>query len=484
MADSLFLLLPVLFMSGLAMALLLVGAFGGSYREVRGMTLFGLLLVAVTYLIARPVGGAEAGFGGLFLRDPLSDYAAILLLAGLGLAVLLADPWLRAESAVRIEFPVLLLFAGTGMLLLVSASNFMTLYIALEMQSLALYVLAAYRTDNLLSSEAGLKYFILGSLASGILLFGASLVYGFTGTLDFATLAEVLRGGADGAGGAPAAGAIVGLTLVVIGLGFKLSASPFHMWTPDVYEGAPTPVTALFAMVPKIAAVVPLARLVLGDGTPAAELGLQSVLWFLAVLSMIWGALAALGQSRIKRLLAYSAIGNIGYALMGLAAGTALGLEAVLVYLTVYLVSMAGVFAVVLSMRQDGQALETLDDLKGFSAHHPVVALVLAVLMFSVAGIPPFAGFFAKLYVFRAALDAGMVGLAVIGALTAVVAAFYYLRIVRLMYFDAGGTAHDRPLAPSLALVMFVSAVLVTAFLLAPSGLVVFARAAALSLFP
>ena len=343
MADSLFLLLPVLFMSGLAMALLLVGAFGGSYREVRGMTLFGLLLVAVTYLIARPVGGAEAGFGGLFLRDPLSDYAAILLLAGLGLAVLLADPWLRAESAVRIEFPVLLLFAGTGMLLLVSASNLMTLYIALEMQSLALYVLAAYRTDDLLSSEAGLKYFILGSLASGILLFGASLVYGFTGTLDFATLAEVLRGGADGAGGAPAAGAIVGLTLVVIGLGFKLSASPFHMWTPDVYEGAPTPVTALFAMVPKIAAVVPLARLVLGDGTPAAELGLQSVLWFLAVLSMIWGALAALGQSRIKRLLAYSAIGNIGYALMGLAAGTALGLEAVLVYLTVYLVSMAGV---------------------------------------------------------------------------------------------------------------------------------------------
>ncbi|MGR4000777.1 MAG: NADH-quinone oxidoreductase subunit NuoN [Alphaproteobacteria bacterium] len=469
MVDSLFLLLPLIFLSGMTLALLMMGAFGSDYASVRNMGLFSLLVVGATYLVARAPSGSEYGFDGLFIRDGLSDYAAILILVGLGFALLLSDSWLRLESLVRYEYTVLVLFSGIGMLLLVSASNLMTLYLAMELQSLPLYVLAAWRTRDLLSNEAGLKYFVLGSLSSGIMLFGMSLVYGFTGTLAFSELSFEVGG------------AVVGMTLVMIGLGFKLSASPFHMWTPDVYEGSPTPVTALFAMVPKVAALVVLARLYVLDSSSVASL--QSVLWFLAFLSMVWGAFAALGQTRIKRLLAYSAIGNIGYALMGLASGTALGLESALVYITIYLVTMAGVFAIILSMRRDGRALESLDDLRGFSEHHPVVALLLAVLMFSAAGIPPFAGFFAKVYVFRAALDSGLVLLAVSGAITAVVAAFYYLRIIRLMYFDKGSSAHDRPLSPALSFVMFLSAALVAGFLLSPSGLVSMARLAALSVF-
>lgn len=469
MIDSLYLLLPLIFMSGMTLALLLMGSFGSDYGGIRNMALFSLLVVGATYMVARPPTGAEFGFGGLFMRDGLSDFSAILILVGLAFALLLSDSWLRRETLLRREFPVLVLFSGIGMLLMVSSSNLMTLYLAMELQSLPLYVLAAWRTRDLLSNEAGLKYFVLGSLASGIMLFGMSLVYGFSGTLAFTDLTL------------DNAGTVAGMTLVMIGLGFKLSASPFHMWTPDVYEGAPTPVTALFSMVPKVAALVALARLYVLDAASVEML--QSVLWFLAFLSMVWGAFAALGQSQIKRLLAYSAIGNIGYALMGLASGTALGLESALVYITIYLVTMAGVFAIVLSMRRDGQPLEALDDLRGFSEHHPVVALLLAVLMFSAAGIPPFAGFFAKVYVFRAALDAGLIFLAVFGAITAVVAAFYYLRIVRLMYFDEGSGAHDRPLSPTLSFVMFLAAALVTGFLLSPSGLVTVARLAALSVF-
>ena len=481
---GLYLLQPTLFLAGAAMLLLVVGAFSNGRRDLRLPALLSLLVAFLLQVLSAEFTVPVLGFDGLIVRDGLSDYGAGLLLLGLFVSLLLADPWFRREGILRFEWYPLVLLSGVGMLLLVSAHNFMTLYIGLELQSLALYVLATFHIRDLSSGESGVKYFILGSLASGILLFGISLVYGFSGTLDFTVLAESLRSANATDGYTQTSGLIVGLTLVVIGLGFKLSAVPFHMWTPDVYEGAPTPVTALFAIVPKVAAVIILARLMLGEGAIVASLGVDKVLWALSFLSMIWGALAALGQTRIKRLLAYSAIGNAGYALMGVVAGTEDGLAALLVYMTIYLVTTAGVFAIVLSLRSDGQAVERLDDLKGFAQHHPMVAVLLGIFLFSLAGIPPLAGFFGKFYVFRAALESGEVILAITGALTSVVAAFYYLRLIRLMCFDSGSVPQERPLPAEYAAVMAVSGVLVLLFLLVPAAPVAFAQSAAASLFP
>ena len=477
---GLYLLQPTLFIAGAAMLLLVVGAFSNGKRDLRLPALMTLLVAFLLQILSAEFSTPVTGFGGLIIRDGLSDYGAALLLVGLFVSLLLADPWFRREGILRFEWYPLVLLSGVGMLLLVSAHNFMTLYIGLELQSLALYVLATFHIRDLSSAESGVKYFILGSLASGILLFGISLVYGFSGTLDFSVLAHAIEGQEQSA----VSGLIVGLTLVVIGLGFKLSAVPFHMWTPDVYEGAPTPVTALFAIVPKVAAVIILARLMLGEGAIISALGVDRVLWALSFLSMLWGALAALGQTHIKRLLAYSAIGNAGYALMGIVAGTEDGLAAMLVYMTIYLVTTAGVFAVVLSLRSDGQAIERLEDLKGFAQHHPLVAVLLGIFLFSLAGIPPLAGFFGKFYVFRAALESGEVILAITGALTSVVAAFYYLRLIRLMCFDSGSVPQERPIPAEYAGIMAVSGVLVLLFLLAPSAPVAFAQSAATSLFP
>ena len=477
---GLYLLQPTLFIAGAAMLLLVVGAFSNGKRDLRLPALMTLLVAFLLQILSAEFSTPVTGFGGLIIRDGLSDYGAALLLVGLFVSLLLADPWFRREGILRFEWYPLVLLSGVGMLLLVSAHNFMTLYIGLELQSLALYVLATFHIRDLSSAESGVKYFILGSLASGILLFGISLVYGFSGTLDLSVLAHAIEGQEQSA----VSGLIVGLTLVVIGLGFKLSAVPFHMWTPDVYEGAPTPVTALFAIVPKVAAVIILARLMLGEGAIISALGVDRVLWALSFLSMLWGALAALGQTHIKRLLAYSAIGNAGYALMGIVAGTEDGLAAMLVYMTIYLVTTAGVFAVVLSLRSDGQAIERLEDLKGFAQHHPLVAVLLGIFLFSLAGIPPLAGFFGKFYVFRAALESGEVILAITGALTSVVAAFYYLRLIRLMCFDSGSVPQERPIPAEYAGIMAVSGVLVLLFLLAPSAPVAFAQSAAASLFP
>lgn len=483
MTEFLFLLAPFIVMTVATLFILTAGAFGSNFRTVQLLSIGTLVLTGFAFAFLSPET-STLGFNGLLIRDSLSLFAAFVILAGLLFSLLLAAPWLREEGLERYEFQVLLLLSGVGMLLLVSAANLMLLYVALELQSLALYVLAAFRTRDIASGEAGLKYFLLGSLASGILLFGISLTYGFSGTLGFAPLAQLL---ADSkASGTPISlGLIVGLTLVVIGLAFKLSAAPFHMWTPDVYEGAPTPVSAALAMAPKVAVFIPLARLMLAEDAVALSLGLNQVLWILAALSMLWGSFAALPQTQIKRLLAYSAIGNAGYALMGVVAGTRFGLEALLVYMVIYLVSIAGVFACVISMRRDGQALESLDDLKGFAQHHPIVAMILAALMFSVAGVPPLAGFFGKLYVFRAALESGYIVLALIGALTSIVAAFYYLRLIRLMYFEeAEALANDRPIAPGVNFVMFLSSSLIVGFLLAPGSLVAAARLASLALFP
>jgi len=446
--PDLFPALPEIFLACAAMALLMVGVFRGegSARLVSGLA---VLALAVTggLVLAGPEGRAVT-FGGQFVADPFAVFMKVLVLAGAALSILVSLDYLEREQMDRFEYPVLILFATLGMLLMVSANDLLSLYVGLETQSLALYVLAAFRRDHARSSEAGLKYFVLGALSSGLLLYGASLVYGFAGTTSFDALAALFAAGQE-----PALGVVIGLVFVVAGIAFKVSAVPFHMWTPDVYEGAPTPVTAFFAAAPKIAAMALFIR-VLVD--PFGELVDQwrQIVWFAAVGSMALGSFAAIGQSNIKRLMAYSSIGNIGYALIGLAAGTEIGLRGVIIYMAVYMFMTVGAFAVILCMKQNGRMVEEIDDLRGLSRTHPLLALAMAVFMFSMAGIPPLAGFFSKLYVFLAAIEQGMVALAVIGVLTSVVGAYYYLRIVKLMYFDEPVEALDRPIGMGLTAVL------------------------------
>jgi NADH-quinone oxidoreductase subunit N len=380
------------------------------------------------------------------------------------------------QGIARFEFPVLVLLSTTGMMVMISANDLITLYVGLELQNLALYVVAAFNRDSTRSSEAGLKYFVLGALSSGMLLYGASLIYGFTGTTAFSEIATLVSGGA------PSAGVLIGLVFVVVGLAFKVSAVPFHMWTPDVYEGAPTPVTAFFAVAPKIAAFGLFIRFMIEPFGPLLSEWRQ-VIVFLSIASMVLGAVAAIAQESIKRLMAYSSIGHVGYALIGLATGTAAGIRGVLVYLAIYLFMTVGTWAVILCMRRNGRMLEGISDLAGLSRSQPGLALALAIFMFALSGIPPTAGFFAKLYVFFAAIDAKLAGLAVIGVVTSVVSAFYYLRVVKVMYFDEPVGAFDRPLTVELKSVLFVTAVVTLFFFILPGPIVGGADAAALALF-
>jgi NADH-quinone oxidoreductase subunit N len=381
----------------------------------------------------------------------------------------------QREDIARFEYPVLVMFATLGMLVMVSAGDFMTLYVGLELQSLSLYICAALARDALRSTEAGLKYFVLGALASGLLVYGISLVYGFGGTTNFAALAHELTN-SHAAGD----GTVIGIVFVLVGLAFKLSAAPFHMWTPDVYEGAPTPVTALFGTAPKVAAMALLLSVMLG---PFGQLvsQWQMLIEILSVISMLLGSLAAIGQTSIKRLMAYSSIGHMGYALIGLAAGTQAGVQATLVYIAIYLVMSFGSFACIIAMRRQGKAVETIADLAGLSNHRPGYALALAVLMWSMAGIPPLSGFFAKLYVFSAAIDAGLLPLAVIGVLTSVIGAFYYLRVIKVMYFDAGQPSFDKT-PGAVRFVMAVGAIVTALLVFIPGPLISAAHAAALAL--
>jgi NADH-quinone oxidoreductase subunit N len=380
----------------------------------------------------------------------------------------------------RFEFPVLMLFATLGMMMMISANNLMSLYLGLELQSLSLYVLAAFRRDDLRSSEAGLKYFVLGALSSGMLLYGCSLIYGFAGTTSFGALAGLF---ADAAGGGEAVptGVVVGLVFLSAGLAFKVSAVPFHMWTPDVYEGAPTAVTAFFATAPKVAAMALFVRVLMGPFGGLVEQWQQIVI-FISLASMILGALAAISQTNIKRLMAYSSIGHVGYALVGLAAGTEEGVRGVAVYLAIYIFMNVGTFACILCMRQKDRMVEGIEDLKGLSKTDPMMALALAVFMFSMAGIPPLAGFFGKLFVFSAAIDAGLYGLAIIGILTSVVGAFYYMRIVKFMYFDDPEEAFDRPIGREMSLILLGSGLVITFFIVFPGPILDGASAAAASL--
>jgi NADH-quinone oxidoreductase subunit N len=373
-----------------------------------------------------------------------------------------------------------MLFATVGMMMMVSANDLISLYIGLELQSLSLYVIAAFRRDTLRSTESGLKYFVLGALSSGMLLYGSSLVYGFAGTTNFTTLAEILQQAAQ-AGQAPSIGLIVGVVFVIAGLAFKVGGVPFHMWTPDVYEGAPTPVTAFFASAPKIAAMALFVRVLMG---PFADLvdQWQQVVVAISLLSMVLGALAAISQTNIKRLMAYSSIGHVGYALIGLAAGTEAGVRGLAVYMAIYLFMNLGTFAVILCMRQKDRMVENIDDLRGLSRTHPLMALAMGIFMFSMAGIPPLAGFFSKLYVFLAAIEAQLYVLAVVGVLSSVVGAFYYLRIVKLMYFDEPAESFDQPFGREMSLIMGAAGAITLLFFVFPSPIVSGAEAAAASL--
>jgi NADH-quinone oxidoreductase subunit N len=395
-------------------------------------------------IIAQAEGTA---FGGQYIADDFSAFMKLLSLAAAALGLLLALDWNMKEGLSRFEFPVLVLFATVGMMAMISANDLMSLYLGLELLSLPLYVLAAFDRDNPRSAEAGLKYFILGSLASGMLLYGASLVYGFAGTTNFDRLADALSAEAG-----ISAGVVVGIVFVIAALAFKIAAVPFHMWTPDVYEGSPTPVTAFFATAPKVATMALLVRVLSGPfGDVIAQW--QQVVVLTAILSMVLGAFAAIGQKNIKRLMAYSSIGHVGFILMGLAVGGETGLRGVLVYMAIYIAMNIGAFAVLVAMRRNGRAVEGVDDLAGLGRTDPAMALAMAIFMFSMAGVPPMAGFFAKIYVLLPAIEQGFWAMAVIGVLSSVVSAYYYLRIVKVMYFDAPVTGFDmRPAGVSVVL--------------------------------
>ncbi len=484
-AFNLIPVLPELFLALSAMALLMLGVFQTDSAAERPRTAglvaqLAMAACALTLLLTASYGrGPEIALNGLFTADLFAVFLKVLILIASGAAILVSQGYLRLHGMYRFEYPVLILFATLGMMMMVSANDLMSLYMGLELQSLSLYVLAAINRDNLRATESGLKYFVLGALASGLLLYGMSLVYGFTGTTSFAVLADILT--VDGSLEV-SSGLVVGLVFMFAGLAFKVSAVPFHMWTPDVYEGAPTPVTAFFAVAPKIAAIGLILRVMIG---PFGDLvsQWQQLVVFVSAASMVLGAFAAIGQTNIKRLMAYSSIGHMGYALVGLAAGTEQGVRGVLIYVAIYLLMNVGTFAVILCMRRNDRMVESIGDLAGLGKRQPTMALALAVFMFSLAGIPPLAGFFGKLYVFLAAIEAGLIWLAIIGVLASVVGAFYYLRIVKVMYFDEAVDSLDRPVGPEMSAVMAVTGFVVFFFFLYPTPILDGAEAATAALF-
>ncbi len=477
-AQQLLPALPEIFLAVAAMILLMLGVFQGDGRT-RILSWFAVLVLAFTLVLV--LGGPARpnfAFGDIFIVDRFTRFMKVLVLIGSSLAIIMSLGYIEREKIARFEYPVLFLFATLGMLMMVSANDLMALYLGVELQSLSLYVIAAFRRDSTRSTEAGLKYFVLGALSSGLLLYGISMIYGFAGTTSFEGLAGVL----GGAGGAPSLGVIVGLVFLAAGLAFKVAAVPFHMWTPDVYEGAPTPVTAFFAVAPKIAAVALFVRVMIGPfGGLIAQW--QQIIVFISIASMLLGAFAAINQTNIKRLMAYSSIGHMGYVLIGLAAGTQAGIRGVIIYLAIYLFMNAGTFACILCMRQHGRMVEGIGDLAGLARTQPMMALVMALFMASMTGLPPLAGFFGKFFVFMAAIEAKMYTLAVIGVLSSVVAAFYYFRIVKVMYFDEPAEPFDRPIGREMSLILTVSGLLITFFFVWPSPVMMHVEEAANALF-
>jgi NADH-quinone oxidoreductase subunit N len=465
--------LPELVLVVGSMALLMVGAYRG-VQTTSLVTALAVCLLVITGLIELMLpAGKLVTFGGSFIVDDFARFLKILALIGSAVTLVLSTEFLADEKRRIFEYAILVTLSTVGMMVLISAGDLIMLYLGLELMSLALYVVAASNRDNAKSTEAGLKYFVLGALSSGMLLYGASLIYGFTGTVSFAGIAAAAKEGSIGI--------VFGLVFLLAGLCFKVSAVPFHMWTPDVYEGAPTPVTAFFASAPKVAAMAVFTRVAL-TAFPGITLQWQQIVVFVAIASMVLGSFAAIGQRNIKRLMAYSSIGHMGFALVGLAAGTAEGAQGVLVYVAIYVAMTLGSFAVILTMKRNGQAVENISDFAGLSRTNPLLAFFFAMLLFSLAGIPPLAGFFAKFYVFIAAIKAGLFTLAVVGVLASVVGAYYYLTIIKVMYFDEPLAKLD-PMRMELRTVLAVAGIFNLLFFAYPGPLISAATVAAKSLF-
>jgi NADH-quinone oxidoreductase subunit N len=434
-------LLPEIVLAGYAMAALMVAVY--TTKDKMAVPLVWAtagLFVALALYIGAGGSGERLVFNGLFIDDPFARFAKVTILLSAAAVLVMSQDYMTRRELLRFEYPILVTLSVVGMMVMVSSADLITLYMGLELQSLALYVIASIRRDSAKSSEAGLKYFVLGALSSGLLLYGASLVYGYAGTTQFAGILSTVQDGVP-------LGLLFGLVFMLAGLAFKVSAAPFHMWTPDVYEGSPTPVTAFFATAPKVAAMALIARLIQDafGGIPGQW---GQVLAALAVASMFLGAVAAIGQRDIKRLMAYSSIAHMGYALIGLCVGTAFGVQATLIYMAIYVTMNVGTFAFILSMERDGRPVSDIAGLNQFAKKEPLKALAMLVLLFSLAGVPPMVGFFGKFYVLKAAVDAGMVWLAVAGAIASVIGAFYYLRIVYFMYFGAEQEPVDSRMAP------------------------------------
>jgi NADH-quinone oxidoreductase subunit N len=447
--------MPEIVLAAGALVLLMIGAFGGERTTplITGLSVALIVFAGVGVLMNT---GDGVTFNGAFVLDPFARLMKLLVLIGSGTAIIMSVGYLRLLRVERFEYPILIVIGTLGMMLMISANDLIALYLGLELQSLALYVVAAINRDSVRSTEAGLKYFVLGALSSGMLLYGASLIYGFTGQTSFAAIAATLSDNPS------SLGLIFGLVFLISGLAFKVSAVPFHMWTPDVYEGAPTPVTAFFAAAPKVAAMALFIRAIVEPFAPVGP-DWQQIIAFISIASMVLGAFAAIGQRNIKRLMAYSSIGHMGFALVGLAAGTEAGVQGVIIYMLIYMAMTLGAFACILAMRRGNVMVEEIGDLAGLSKTNPIMAFMLAMILFSLAGIPPLAGFFAKFYVFLAAIEAGLYILAVIGVLASVVGAYYYLRIIKIMYFDEPAGRFE-PMATELRVVLGVSGAFVLLF--------------------
>ena len=451
--SDLNIILPEIMLSVYAM-LALVGAVYTAKDELATTLcwLTSVLFAIVAFLISSESVSAQTAFNGMFIDDGFARFAKVVILLSAAAVLVMSVDYMRRRNLMKFEYPILIVLSVVGMMMMVSSGNLMSLYMGLELQSLSLYVVASFRRDSVKSTEAGMKYFVLGALSSGLLLYGASLVYGYTGSTDFATII-------DAAGHGGSIGLMIGLVLVIAGLAFKVSAVPFHMWTPDVYEGSPTPVTAFFATAPKVAAMALFAR-VMHDAFGHAKTDWQQVIVLISLLSMFLGAVAAIGQTNIKRLMAYSSIAHMGFALMGLAAGTAYGVEAMLMYMTFYVIMNIGTFAFIMTMEKDGQPVTDIQSLNLLAKTKPGKSLAVMVLMVSLAGIPGTIGFFGKFYVLQAAYAADLLWLAIAGVIASVIGAYYYLRIIYLMWF---GSEQDEVLddytTPMLTAFVSVSAI-------------------------
>lgn len=434
------------------------------------------VMIVLGALIILLGSGTSKAFGGAFIDDGFARYAKVVVLWSSAIILIISRDYLTKNNLMKFEYPILIGLAVVGMMMMVSAGDLMSLYMGIELQSLALYVIAAFNRDSIRSTEAGLKYFVLGALSSGLLLYGASLIYGFSGTTNFDGIALALNQGEI------SLGLLIGLVFLATGLAFKVSAAPFHMWTPDVYEGAPTPVTAFFATAPKVAAMILFTRVAYG-AFGEIKSDWQQIVSFLAVASMFLGSIAAIGQKDIKRMMAYSSIGHMGFALVGLASGTEIGVQALLIYMSIYVIMNIGAFAFILSMEKDGNPVTEISALNMYSRVDPLRALALMILMFSLAGIPPMVGFFGKFYVLKAAVDANMAWLAIAGVIASVIGAFYYLRIVYLMYFGEEKDLLDGKMSTSGWVILMVSALLMILGVINLFGIEEIALAAASTLF-